>query len=64
MQKHLHEKNSDTLDLVEKRFEIMIGAKLIDKTKIEEAVLIQDKLRKKSKNWNGAEEIRKWREAQ
>ena len=63
MQKHLHEKNLDTLDLVEKRLEIIVGAKLIDKTKTEEAVLIQNKLRKKSKNWNGTEEIRKWREA-
>ena len=39
MQKHLHEKNLDTLDLVEKRLEIIVGAKLIDKTKTEEAVL-------------------------
>lgn len=32
------------------------------KKKLEGAVRIQDKLRKKSAKWNGVAEIRKWRE--
>ncbi len=62
MHKHLHEK-IDTLDLVEKRFEVMVGAKLVDSNKSGEAASVQDKLRKKSKNWDGAAEIKKWRQA-
>jgi metal-responsive CopG/Arc/MetJ family transcriptional regulator len=32
------------------------------KANIQEAIKIQDKLRKKAGNWNGVAEIRKWRE--
>jgi hypothetical protein len=48
---------------IEKRLEILVGARLRDKARIEEAIETQDRLRTKSKGWNGAQEIRKWREA-
>jgi hypothetical protein len=51
----------DTLGIIEKRLEILIGARLRDKTRIKNAISVQDKLRRKSKAWSGTEEIRKWR---
>ena len=48
--------------VLEKRLEILVGARLRDRARIEEAIATQDKLRKKSKGWAGAQEIRKWRD--
>ncbi|MFQ6054865.1 MAG: hypothetical protein ACE5J9_04690 [Methanosarcinales archaeon] len=58
----LLKKEMDTLDMVEKRLEILLAAKLREKDKIKNAIMIQDRLRNKSKNWNGVKEIRKWRD--
>jgi len=53
----------DDIFIVQKRLEILWSARLRNKTKSKEAVKIQDRLSKKSsKDWSGAEEIRKWRE--
>lgn len=46
---------------IEKRLEILVGARLRDRTRLEDAIVTRDRLRKKSKGWTGAEEIRKWR---
>ncbi|TFH42849.1 MAG: hypothetical protein E4G94_05655 [ANME-2 cluster archaeon] len=51
----------DTLAIIERRLEILTGARLRDKSRIKNAISVQDKLRCKSKAWSGAEEIRKWR---
>jgi hypothetical protein len=56
------DKKMDTLALFQKRIEIMIGAKLKDKNRIQNAIEVQDELRKKTKGWNGVAEIRKWRD--
>lgn len=53
----------DDISIVQKRLEILWSARLRNKTKSKEVVKIQDRLSKKSsKEWSGAEEIRKWRE--
>jgi hypothetical protein len=51
------------INMMEKRLEVIVGARLRDRTRIENAISTQDRLRKKSKGWNGAKEIRKWRDA-
>ena len=53
----------DTVGIVEKRLEIIVGARLRDRKRIEDAISTQDILRKKSKGWNGAKEIRRWRDS-
>jgi hypothetical protein len=54
---------TDEMPVLEKRLEVIIGARLRDRSRIEKAISIQDRLRKKSKGWNGAKEIRKWRDS-
>lgn len=53
---------TDEMTVIEKRLEVITGARLRDRSKIEKAISIQDRLREKSKGWNGAKEIKKWRE--
>lgn len=53
----------NTASNVEKRLEIIVGARLRDRKRIENAISTQDRLRKKSKGWDGAKEIRKWRDS-
>lgn len=50
------------ITVLEKRLEILAGARLRDRARIEEAIATQDRLRKKSKGWDGSEEIRRWRD--
>ena len=57
LQKHI-----DNLEIFQKRIEIIIGARLRGDDRIKKAVSMQDKIRLKTKSWNGTEEIRKWRE--
>jgi hypothetical protein len=54
---------TDERTVIEKRLEVITGARLRDRSRIEKAISIQDRLREKSKGWNGAKEIRKWRES-
>lgn len=61
MQKQRFKDDMDTLDIVEKRLEIMFGARVRDKDRMMHAVEVQDKLRSKSRGWKGTIEIRKWR---
>ena len=60
MEQHNDEK--DTVATLEKRMAILTGARLRDKRRIKEAILVQDKLREKSRGWDGVAEIRKWRD--
>ena len=53
----------NTEDIVERRLEIIVGARLRDRKRIETAISTQDRLREKSKGWSGANEIRKWRDS-
>ena len=48
---------------IKRRLEVIMDARLRERNIIENAISIQDRLRKKSKGWNGAKEIRKWRES-
>ena len=41
---------------------MIVKARLRDRNRIEKAILAQDRLREKSKKWNGAKEVRKWRD--
>lgn len=51
------------LGVIERRFEILALARFRDKTKIREAIKVQDKIRKKTKGGvNLTQEIRKWRD--
>lgn len=61
MQKQKFKGEIDTLDIIERRLEIMSGARVRDKDRMMHAIQVQDKLREKSRGWKGAEEIRKWR---
>lgn len=56
-------KRMNNASIVEKRLEIIVGARLRDRKRIENAISTQDRLRKKSKGWNGAKEIRKRRDS-
>ncbi len=60
------EKNYDTLELIERRFRLLIGAKWEDKTEVLKAITAQDKLRKrldkKLAGKNGTQIIREWRD--
>ena len=51
----------NTLDLYEKRIEILLGARFEENSNIDAAIKIQDKIRKKIGHWSGSEEISKWR---
>ncbi len=53
----------NTASIVEKKLEIIVGARLRDRERIEHAISTQDRLREKSKGWNGAKEVRKWRDS-
>jgi len=54
---------TDKINVMEKRLEVIVGARLRNRTRIENAISTQDRLRKKSKGWSGAKEIRKWRDS-
>ena len=56
------QKQINSLELFQKRMELMIGARLRLDDRIKKAVSVQDKIRSKTKFWNGAEEVKKWRE--
>lgn len=62
MQKQRFMDEMDTLEIVERRLEVLICARLRDKSQIKHAISVQDRLRSKSIGWSGAEEIRKWRD--
>ena len=58
-----HNNERDTIATLEKRMAILTGARLRDKRNIKKAILVQDRLREKSRGWDGVAEIRKWRDS-
>lgn len=50
------------LESLKKKFDLLTFSRYRDRSKIEDAIEVQDRLREKSGDWNGAEEIRRWRE--
>ncbi len=50
------------MDSITEKGLIIVEARLRDRSKVERAIAIQDGLREKSKKWEGAKEIRKWRD--
>jgi hypothetical protein len=56
----------DTLKLMQKRLEVLGGAKIRERYKTSDAMKLQNELRSKhsnlKKNWTGTDEVRKWRE--
>jgi len=55
-------KNSNTLDVFQNRVELLVGANLKSENRVKQAANLQDSIRSKIKTWNGAQEIRRWRE--
>jgi hypothetical protein len=54
----------EKMDSISSRGKVLIvESRLRDRGRIEKAISTQDELRKKSKGWDGAKEIRKWRDA-
>ncbi len=54
MQKQRFKDDIDTLEVIERRLEILTCARLRDKSRIKHALLVQDKLRSKTKGWSGS----------
>ena len=62
MKEGVSEKRED-ISIVQKRLEILWSTRFTDRTEVEETVRIQERLSEKSPDdWNGTEEIRKWRD--
>ncbi len=53
---------TDDTKSTESKVDLLTISRFRDRSKVEEAIKIQDRLRKKSKNWDGVKEIRHWRE--
>ena len=51
-----------TVQLFQKRMEILSGARLKETDKMETAIKIQDAVRSKAGVWQGSKEIKRWRE--
>lgn len=51
-----------TVQLFQKRMEILSGAKLKETDKMDAAIKIQDAIRSKTGMWQGSKEIKRWRE--
>jgi len=53
---------ANNLEVFRKRMEVLVGARLKERD-AKKAAEIQDSIRKKISKWNGAKEIRKWRDS-
>lgn len=49
-------------DIAQKRFELLVTARLRRKKNINRAVAVQNRIREKLGAWRGSVEIRKWRD--
>jgi len=52
--------NVEGMDRIREGGLMIVEARLRDRSRIEKAISTQDRLREKSKKWNGAKEVRKW----
>ena len=50
------------LDLMQRRIEVLIGGRVVDRDKMVKAAESIDRLRRKVNGWNSVQEIRRWRE--
>lgn len=58
------EKAVGSFELVmQKGIELVTLARVRDRARMKRAAAVQDTLREKSTGWNGAAEVRKWRDA-
>lgn len=61
-----HQETMDTMELVRKRLEVLVGARVKQKGRMTKAIKLQDELCTKYSNIsearNGTDEIRKWRD--
>lgn len=56
-------KMADNTDVIKDKVDLLTISRFRDRSKVEKAIEVQDRLRKKSSDWDGTEEIRRWREA-
>ena len=54
--------NRKELQALSRKIEILVAGRLRKKDAIDKAVATQNNLSKKSGQWSGAEEIKKWRQ--
>jgi len=54
--------NLESLNLIQKRLEILVGGKIEDRAKMQKAAKSIDRLRRKVEGWDSVKEIRKWRD--
>ncbi len=50
------------LDIIKRRFEILVTARMRRGANIRKAARTQDRIREKAGKWSGALEIRRWRD--
>jgi hypothetical protein len=56
-------RKAGNISIIQKRLEILWSTRFTDRSEVEEAVKIQERLSKKSpEDWSGTEEIRRFRE--
>lgn len=56
-------KTLEFVKVMQKGVELLTLARFRDSAKMKKALEVQDRLREKSKGWNGTAEVRKWRDA-
>ncbi len=54
--------NLDSLENIKRKLEILLAGRFRKKENMIKSIEVQNRLSKKSGSWNGAKEIRKWRE--
>ncbi len=57
----IRSKELEHLSLIQKRLEILVGGRIIERDKTVEAAECIDRLRRKAKGWDSAKEVRRWR---
>ncbi len=56
-------KMTENTDVIKDKVDLLTISRFRDRSKVEKAIEVQDRLRKKSSDWDGTKEIRRWREA-
>ncbi len=54
---------TENTDVIKDKVDLLTISRFRDRSKVEKAIEVQDRLRKKSSDWDGTKEIRRWREA-
>ena len=53
----------DFVKVMQRGIELITLSRFRDRARMKKGVEVHDRLREKSKGWNGAAEVRKWRDA-